>query len=256
MTGHPQFEEDFELYALGALDLEEKQALESHLRQCSECSAKLVEANARLALLALAAPAKDVPNAVKDRLMRRVHAEASPAPSTAMPAYFRWLVPVLSAAALALLVVAVQLKLENGALVRSQSDLQLEARALQQETERERDVLDVLTSSDTVKVTLVSGAARPVPEGKAFYHARKGLLFYASNLPAPPSDRTYQLWLVPTQGNPIDAGVFKVDNLGNGQVLLPKLPPGVAAKAFAVTLEPAGGVPQPTGPKVLVGGVS
>jgi len=25
------------------------------------------------------------------------------------------------------------------------------------------------------------------------------------------------------------------------------------AKAFAVTIEPAGGVPQPTGPKVLLG---
>jgi anti-sigma-K factor RskA len=35
-----------------------------------------------------------------------------------------------------------------------------------------------------------------------------------------------------------------------------KLPQGMAAKAFAVTLEPAGGMPQPTGPMVLVGPVS
>jgi len=146
--------------------------------------------------------------------------------------------------------------LRNDALTQTQSDMQSEARVLRQETERERAVLEVLTSSDTVRVTLVYGAAHAVPEGKAFYHPRKGLLFYASNLPAPPSDRTYQLWLVPAQGNPIDAGVFKVDSLGNGQVMLPKLPPGVAAKAFAVTLEPSGGVPQPTGPKVLIGAVS
>ena len=31
------------------------------------------------------------------------------------------------------------------------------------------------------------------------------------------------------------------------------VPPGMAAKAFAVTVEPAGGMPWPTGPKVLVG---
>jgi anti-sigma-K factor RskA len=30
----------------------------------------------------------------------------------------------------------------------------------------------------------------------------------------------------------------------------------MAAKAFAVTVEPKGGMPWPTGPKVLVGGVS
>jgi anti-sigma-K factor RskA len=35
-----------------------------------------------------------------------------------------------------------------------------------------------------------------------------------------------------------------------------KLPPGVEAKAFAITLEPEGGMPQPTGPMVLVGPVS
>jgi anti-sigma-K factor RskA len=35
-----------------------------------------------------------------------------------------------------------------------------------------------------------------------------------------------------------------------------KIPPGVLPKAFAVTLEPAGGKPQPTGPKVLVGAAS
>jgi len=34
------------------------------------------------------------------------------------------------------------------------------------------------------------------------------------------------------------------------------LPQGVEPKAFAVTIEPSGGMPQPTGPKVLVGAAS
>jgi anti-sigma-K factor RskA len=61
---------------------------------------------------------------------------------------------------------------------------------------------------------------------------------------------------VPTSGSPISAGVFHPNANGKASILLPPLPPGVAAKAFAVTVEPAGGVPQPTGPKVLIGGVS
>jgi len=256
VNGHPQFDEDFDLYALGALEAEEKQAFESHLRACADCTAKLEEANGRMALLALAAPPESVPSGAKERLLRRVHGEAQKTPKVAVPAFLRWLTPALALAALALFIVAVELKTENRVLLEKKTELQADASRLQQEAEREQSVLDLITASDTVKVTLVSGTARPMPEGRAFYHPRKGLLFYASNLPALPSDRTYQLWLVPAQGNPISAGVFQVDALGNGQILLPKLPLDVTAKAFAVTLEPAGGVPQPTGAKVLVGAVT
>jgi anti-sigma-K factor RskA len=63
------------------------------------------------------------------------------------------------------------------------------------------------------------------------------------------------LWLIPGQGNSISAGIFDVDTKGNGSVL-PPLPSGLTAKAFAVTIEPRGGVPKPTGKKVLFGVVS
>jgi anti-sigma-K factor RskA len=256
LNGHPQFDEEFDLYALGALDGEEKQALETHLRLCTVCGAKLHEANGRMALLALAAPPENVPSGIKHRLLRQVREETPSAHPTAVPSFLRWLTPALAVAALALLIVAAELKVENRALLQKQTELQAEASRLQQEAEREHSVLDLLTASDTLKVTLVSGSAHAVPEGSAFYHPHKGLLFYASNLPALPADRTYQLWLVPSAGNPISAGVFHVDPLGNGEVLLPKIPPDVSAKAFAVTVEPASGVPQPTGPKVLIGAVS
>jgi anti-sigma-K factor RskA len=253
LNGHPQFEEDFDLYVMGALEPEEKQALESHLRDCAECTAKLHEAQGRMAMLALSAPQEDVPAAVKVRLLRQIRADAPQVRTTGAPAFLRWFTPVLAAAALALLVVAAHLKVENRTLADKQTELQAEAQQLQQEAAHEHAVLDILSSSDSVRVTLVSGTARPVPEGRAFYNPRKGLLFYASDLPVLTADRTYQLWIVPMSGNPISAGIFAVDTSGNGQVTLPELPPNVSAKAFAVTLEPAGGVPQPTGPKVLVG---
>ena len=113
-----------------------------------------------------------------------------------------------------------------------------------------------MTAPDTLRVTLLAGTTRPAPQGETFYHPRKGLVFYAANLPALPAGRTYRLWLVPTVGNPLSAGVFAIDASGNGAVILPNLPAGVAPKAFAVTEVPEGGVPQPTGPKVLVGLVS
>jgi anti-sigma-K factor RskA len=56
------------------------------------------------------------------------------------------------------------------------------------------------------------------------------------------------------EGKPISAGVM--DHGGPINPWMMKLPQGMAAKAFAVTLEPEGGMPQPTGPMVLVGPVS
>ena len=41
MHDHPQYAEDIDLYALGVLEGEEKQALESHLTACDDCQRKL-----------------------------------------------------------------------------------------------------------------------------------------------------------------------------------------------------------------------
>jgi anti-sigma-K factor RskA len=69
-----------------------------------------------------------------------------------------------------------------------------------------------------------------------------------------PANKSYQLWVVPMEGKPVSAGV--IDHGGPIHPWMMKLPQGMAAKAFAVTLEPVGGMPQPTGPMVLVGPVS
>jgi anti-sigma-K factor RskA len=72
-------------------------------------------------------------------------------------------------------------------------------------------------------------------------------------VPAPASDRTLQLWIIPTQGNPIDAGIFRPD--ANGRALY-IASPGVSisqAAALAITDEPAGGQPQPTTTPIWVG---
>ena len=253
MNGHPPFEEDLDLYALGALDSEEAQELVSHLEACPECMQRLGEARARVALLALAAPPREAPRRVKQLLLKQIAGQRAGQRHSRLAPFWPWAAPVLAALSLVLAVWAVALRTENNALHRQARELQGKQQMMHSELTRARAVLELLTAPDTTKVTLVTGEAHPIPQGKIFYHPQKGLLFYAANLPALPSGKTYQLWLVPTQGNPISAGTFQTDARGNGEVVLPSLPPGLAAKAFAVTIEPAGGVPQPTGSKVLVG---
>src|SRR5580700_6042915 len=76
MNGHPTREEDFDLYALGALDGEEKQAIESHVVECAACSRKLAEAQGRIATLAWGAPRVEPSLRVKERLMSQIRSKA------------------------------------------------------------------------------------------------------------------------------------------------------------------------------------
>ncbi len=108
----------------------------------------------------------------------------------------------------------------------------------------------------TPQVSLVRLAGLP-PSPRANAHllwnpaAQTGVLL-TSGLPQIPRDRVYELWAF--AGNePVPAGIFQVDEAGHAFLRLPPLPRGKRYGKFAVTSEPAGGVPKPTGPVHLLG---
>jgi anti-sigma-K factor RskA len=72
-------------------------------------------------------------------------------------------------------------------------------------------------------------------------------------MPVLPAQKAYELWLIPTQGSAIPAGVFKPDAHGSATVVNPPLPAGIEAKAFAITIENEAGSPTPTMPIVMMG---
>ena len=125
----------------------------------------------------------------------------------------------------------------------------------QEELARAREVVATLAAPESQQVTLVAAKALPQPHGKAFYLRSTGsLIFLASNLPVLPADKIYELWLIPTVGSPVAAGVFRPDAHGSAAVLNPPLSRGLEAKTFAVTLEPATGSHEaPRGQAVIVG---
>lgn len=79
---------------------------------------------------------------------------------------------------------------------------------------------------------------------------RRGF-FYANNLPALPAGKTYQLWVITDK--PVNAGVFSLDHGRKGRMMLQNVPEVGKIKKFAVSLEPDGGRPQPTGSIYLAG---
>jgi hypothetical protein len=121
-----------------------------------------------------------------------------------------------------------------------------------------KQLMDTITDPSARKVTLTKTAtppSTPGPEGRATYVADRGaLVFVASNLEPLQTYKTYELWLIPANGqDPIPAGTFHPDSHGNASVILPPLPKGIEAKAFGVTIEDDGGSQTPTMPIVLAG---
>jgi len=79
---------------------------------------------------------------------------------------------------------------------------------------------------------------------------RRGF-FYANNLPELPAGKTYQLWVITDK--PRSVGVFAIDRGRKGRMMMRDIPAITNIKQFAVSLEPAGGRPQPSGSIYLAG---
>lgn len=252
MSVHEQFAEDLALYALDCLDGPEKTALEQHLSTCAACRRELEQLRGDGALLALAASGPRPPARAKTRLLNAVANEPRVQKAGSRP---RWIWPLGWAAAAALMIAVVALWTQNSKL---KSDVQRAASADAEKSaqlDRVRRIVDTLTAQDAMRVNVLPvGTKAAPPEGKAIYSRdRNGLIFMASNLQALPAEKAYELWLIPVQGAPIPAGVFKPDARGSAVVVNPPLPAGVEAKAFAITIEPEAGSAAPTSPVVMVG---
>jgi len=77
----------------------------------------------------------------------------------------------------------------------------------------------------------------------------------SDQLPALPADKVYQLWIVPQGAAAVSAGLLTPDANGHASLFFPMPADVTAPQALAVTVEPAGGVPAPTGSRVLLGTV-
>jgi hypothetical protein len=127
------------------------------------------------------------------------------------------------------------------------------------ETERKRGdqtlLLASMVSDPSLRVVKLRATEKSqTVEGHALIAGNSQMVFYASQLPALPSNRVYQLWLIRANGQAIaSAGIFAPDSSRRGALQLkdPALLQGVTT--IALTDEPAGGSMQPTGHKWLIG---
>jgi anti-sigma-K factor RskA len=250
---HDQLGDQAAAYVLGALTPAERRLFEVHLADCVRCAAEVRELALVPAALAHLAPAAEPAPAVRAGLLAAVSSRSRRSAS--------WLAAAASVAlAVALGGYAAQLRGRVTGLESRLRDATLRADASERQVADARrtafetqSAVAVLSAPDLARIDLAGQPAAPGATGRAFWSRSHGLVFTALNLPPPPPGRAYQLWVLTAQPAPISAGMLRPDASGrvNARFDTPQdLPRPVA---MAVTLEPEGGVPAPTGDKYLVG---
>ena len=253
MSVHEQFADDLSLYVLGALQGEERLRVERHLDECPACRQEVEQLRGDLVLLALSASGPKPPLRSRERLMAAVAKEPRRAQVRPLKRRAWWSTLEWAAAAAAVVIVALLLR-QNTDLRRRVVNLEATSTEQQQQLVQAKELLATLTSADAEHFTLVAGKTPPQPQGKAIYVRSSGtLVFLASNMPELPPQKTYELWLIPTSGAPIPAGIFRPNTHGTAAVIRPPLPTGVEAKTFAITVEPGAGSAAPTSTPIMIG---
>lgn len=273
--------------AMDSLEGSERDAVAAHAAECQTCGPELASLRETFAQLAFAAPTAAEMDAsaqarIHSRLMDRVASDGrahgavplrleplSSPPPMSMTEERRIISSLawrraewIAAAASVLLVVSI------GLLAATLRDRQTVHDALQAElargagTRTSNDSLRSLIASrdsmisgligrDVAVMSLTSAGAK-APFARMFWDtARNTWTLAAHNMPELKSGRTYQLWLV-TKTAKISAGTFSPTN---GEAVVRATYPlsRDSLEAIAVTEEPAGGVPQPTGAIIIAG---
>jgi anti-sigma-K factor RskA len=260
------------LYVIGALDEETAHDVEEALDSATPEQQRVIARWRDVAtLLPQALPLQTPPDYLRERLLNRIAKEISQTPieiaveeSTlkeiaerdekkvlpfvqprrAESRTARWL---LIAATALLALASAYLFTQSVKHARERDDLARERNSLTEELAARGRQIDEIVSSRT-KVIAMVGDETPQANAKVFWDTdTQKWIIYVFDLPAPPSDKDYQLWYV-TKDSKISAAVFRTDEQGR-TVLKLTLPPDALTglAATAVTLEPRGGSPQPTG---------
>lgn len=220
-------------YALDALPGEERAFFERHLAGCDACRREVAEYADTAALLGAAAWERP-PAGMRERVLdTAARTRQLPPLLTESPATLAdRLQPLLAPAAAFLAAVAVGL----GGL----SVILWQQRGLSEE-----EIAALMATGQVIELTAPEGAA-----ARFVYSPERdeGLLVVHGLAPLE-ADQDYQAWLF-HDGSPEPAGVFDVGD--DGMAVLRVQAPVRGAEVVAVTVEPTGGLPAPSGDVLLL----
>jgi anti-sigma-K factor RskA len=209
-------------FATGSLGDEERAAVLEHLERCPEAHEEFAQMRAATFMIARAAPEREPPPALRDRILATARAESrednQPVPiSGRAPRWLQW------AGAAAAIVVLVAVGFAAGAALRSDGSPALAVRVYNAESGA---WLEVEANEDAAEITL-------------------------GGLPTLEASAAYQLWVI-RDGSPQSLAVFEANSDGPWQTSISAQLE--AGETLAVTIGPSGGGAAPVGEPVLSSG--
>lgn len=282
---HNDFESLCAGYVLGALSEDEKRTFEQMLDEASPDQIEIYRQMVRIKDdLSLAADPMEPSDDLFDRILDDISgsqisgisgktgsAPSQPAESESSPSanilpmwVFKVAAAVLLAGVLGLALYSQQqlsiVDQQETQISVLQSELEQRNQLLTQletELERKEELLAILESREVNLILMAGQETNPDGYGKIIWDPEnERALLQVANLPEPADDQDYQLWLIKDQQSPISAGVFSFEQTSTDlfySIDSLNARPSEISNTFAVTLEPKGGVPQPTGEMYLVG---
>lgn len=134
------------------------------------------------------------------------------------------------------------------------SSLESQLTSLRASVAQKDSLIASLTGTHTRVIDLV-GYNSVDPMARVFWDQRTQMfVMYASHVKQPATGKTYQMWLIARGvASPVSAGTFMPDSSGSAIMAIKHpMEPGTLRR-IAVTEEPVGGMPTPTGPIVFTG---
>lgn len=236
---HGEMDELYELYAMGVLEAEPAAEISQHLEDgCSYCGEHVMEAAKTTAGFSALAETVEPPKRLRERVL------ASVAPPKSRRTW-TFAIAGLSAACAALLVFSVWATAD---LHRMRDELA----GLRNERDQLRSAVEILSKPETRTVEF--GRTENVPHGRVLLNRQGGLVFAGSHLPPLPSNKTFELWLIPAAkgGAPQAAGLFR-PNASGDFVDVSRAPVDASQiAAVAVSVEPLEGSTAPTTKLILI----
>lgn len=222
-------------YVVGALEPDEVDAVERHMATCQQCRAEARQLARVGDELLLAAPQQDAPPALRGRILAQVRSLNSERGQSTATAPTQTPQPA----------------------PRSRNPLARALRAAFQPDELEGEASAELQNLllDPESAVFAVGGTPDAPAASARLIASPRLdraVLLANGLAAPGPGRAYQVWFL-RDGKPVPNATFAIDRQGRGVSVVRIGAQLSAYDTVAVTPEPAGGSPSPTGPIVLAG---
>lgn len=226
-------------YILDALEPDEVDFVESHLEGCERCRALVDEARATRDALLMAPPLATPPAALRARVLARIADEiAATNQPQRQPSQAQQPQPQAS---------------EGGFQRFMRSML---GGGDREERQAEKLLHEVLSNPESVVWKVGGTENAPGASGKLVGSPdlREAVLV-VSGLDQPPQGHEYQVWFL-RGGTPVPNSLFKVDRRGRATSIVHVTAPLPDFDTVAVTPEPLGGSPGPTGPIVLAGSLT